>query len=141
MKQCTSCKQTKPLSEFRKRAASKDGYQGSCRTCRSRYETQWYKGNTDRQEKIRKLDVVRIAANRDAVWDYLLDHPCIDCGESDPVVLDFDHQGDKLGNISTMVKGSTAAKIMAEIEKCLVRCSNCHRRKTAKEFGWWKLAR
>jgi hypothetical protein len=25
-----------------------------------------------------------------------------------------------------------------EIDKCDVRCANCHRRRTAADFGWWR---
>ena len=27
--------------------------------------------------------------------------------------------------------------ILKEIEKCEIRCSNCHRKKTAKDFNWY----
>jgi hypothetical protein len=28
--------------------------------------------------------------------------------------------------------------LKAEIAKCQVRCANCHRRRTAAQFGWWR---
>lgn len=73
------------------------------------------------------------------VRNYLADHPCVDCGESDPVVLDFDHvRGEKGDNVSRLVShGHSWAAVRAEIEKCNVRCANCHRRKTAKELGFY----
>lgn len=72
------------------------------------------------------------------VHEYLLGHPCTDCGEADPVVLDFDHVvGDKIDSISDMVRrGFSWVAIAEEIEKCEVRCSNCHRRRTAIQMGW-----
>lgn len=71
--------------------------------------------------------------------EYLATHPCVDCGETDIVVLEFDHQRDKVGAITVMVnKPCGWDTIKAEIEKCLVRCANCHRRKTAKEQGWYR---
>ena len=73
-----------------------------------------------------------IKRNKALVRSYLLAHPCVDCGESDPVVLDFDHvKGGKVKEVSTMVRdGMSAANIRAEIAKCEVRCANCHRRMT-----------
>lgn len=69
-------------------------------------------------------------------------HSCIDCGEKDPVVLDFDHRNgaEKEAEVFVLVsrlKRYEAAK--REIEKCDVRCANCHRRKTAKEQNWYWL--
>ena len=54
---------------------------------------------------------------------------CIDCGETNPLVLDFDHvEGEKIMNISDMARTSYSREtIMTEIDKCEVRCSNCHR--------------
>lgn len=50
---------------------------------------------------------------------------CVDCGFSDSRALDFDHvRGDKHLNISF---AKSRAQAEQEIEKCEVRCSNCHR--------------
>ncbi len=54
----------------------------------------------------------------------------------DPIVMEFDHVvPGKITDVSTMVRdGSPIVKIQREIAKCVVRCANCHRRKTAREF-------
>lgn len=75
----------------------------------------------------------RMARAKLRAWrqDYLATHPCVDCGESDPVVLEFDHQHSKSFNLGDAPRtGHSVAKCKAEAEKCEVRCANCHRRKT-----------
>jgi len=59
---------------------------------------------------------------------------CIDCGESNPLVLDFDHvRGKKIMCISNMVRNSYSIEtIQKEIDKCEGRCANCHRLITDK---------
>ena len=69
--------------------------------------------------------------------DYLKEHPCVDCGETDPVVLEFDHLSDKLYDVSKLQTNSLST-LKKEIAKCAVRCANCHKRKTAIQFGWYK---
>lgn len=56
---------------------------------------------------------------------------CRDCGETDPVVLDFDHvRGKKRCRVSSMVaQGWSLLTIFTEMEKCQLRCANCHRRR------------
>jgi hypothetical protein len=68
------------------------------------------------------------------VLEYLLKHPCVDCGECDPIVLEFDHtEGNKFGNIADIVgKALGLRRLKEEIAKCEVRCANCHRRITHK---------
>lgn len=79
---------------------------------------------------------VRAAAQRRRVqrniWfiqAYLETHPCVDCGETNPIVMEFDHvTSDKQEDISRMVySGRSLASIQAEVAKCEVRCANCHR--------------
>lgn len=75
--------------------------------------------------------------NRNYVLEYLSEHPCVDCGETDPVVLEFDHIRDKDKKISDLINYSHN-RLKEEILKCEVRCSNCHKRKTSKEQNWYK---
>lgn len=70
--------------------------------------------------------------------DYLRLHPCVDCGVSDIRVLDFDHRPgtDKRKDVMVMVKqGFSITKLRQEIEKCDVRCRNCHAIVTLERSG------
>jgi len=68
---------------------------------------------------------------------HLKANPCVDCGEANIIVLEFDHIGDdKDFNLSDAArKGVSMKKLNAEIAKCEVRCANCHRRKTYQRSG------
>lgn len=72
------------------------------------------------------------------LFNYLLQHPCVDCGESNPIVLEFDHiRGPKEFAITRAASIQASQKrILAEIEKCVVRCANCHRVQTARQQNW-----
>lgn len=74
------------------------------------------------------------------LWGYLEKHPCVDCGETDPMVLQFDHvRGSKSFNVSNAVSGQYSLnRISEEITKCDIRCANCHVRKTALELGFYR---
>lgn len=81
------------------------------------------------------------ARNRAYVAEYLSIHPCVDCGEADPVVLEFDHRDPrtKRENVGRLIHTSTLTAVQTEIDKCDVRCGNCHRIKTANQFGSYRL--
>ena len=70
--------------------------------------------------------------NKEFVWRIKRMSSCTDCGESNPVVLDFDHvRGKKIRAIADMVGNYYSIEtIKKEIRKCEIRCSNCHRKKT-----------
>lgn len=140
MKTCPACNTPKELSEFRPNKTKKDGLQGYCITCDKKKQTQWYQNNS---EKYKKKTLARNRSNRlenrKYVIEYLKSHPCISCGETDIVVLEFDHTRDKKCNVSKLIAASTLKLVKEEIEKCQVLCANCHKRKTAKDYKWYKL--
>jgi len=81
---------------------------------------------------------------RQFLYNYLSSHPCVGCGEDDPMVLEFDHidPKEKYMAISAMVRDNHSIKsIEAEIAKCQVLCANCHRRRTAEQFDWYDSVR
>jgi hypothetical protein len=68
------------------------------------------------------------------MMEFYKSNPCVDCGEEDPRVLDFDHLNNKKHNVSTLLRKEYSwESILLEASKCEVRCANCHRRKTAIE--------
>ena len=107
-----------------------------CAVCLAGIQKKYYQDHKpnykiQRKESRRKLRI--------KIFDFLSCHPCVDCGEKDPVVLDFDHvRGNKEENISRLIREIRPWElILSEIEKCEIRCANCHRRKTAKQFNWF----
>ena len=77
--------------------------------------------------------------NREKLFKFLLEHPCVDCGETNPILLDFDHTNpaNKSRDVSLMMTYSWKT-IEKEIQKCKVRCAKCHRIKTAKQGNHWR---
>ncbi len=67
--------------------------------------------------------------NKEHIEEYLRGHPCIDCQESNIIVLEFDHvYGDKTDHVTTGGnKPWSLKRLKEEIEKCEIRCANCHR--------------
>lgn len=73
--------------------------------------------------------------NKEFINNYLLNNPCVDCGEKDIIVLEFDHvRGIKINNVSTGASqlAWSIKKLQKEIDKCEIRCANCHKRITHK---------
>lgn len=135
VKVCTNCKLSMPLTSFSRNGAKKDGLQNKCKPCVKVYNQAYYPQTKDRHAPLRKQSRERIRLrNQEFVWDYLATHPCIDCGLTNPLVLEFDHLSDKFKNVSNMMSGSLTM-LKTEIAKCDVRCRNCHIIKTYERSG------
>ena len=111
-----------------------------CRSCKKDYNAAYYQENKGRDNPGRADRRRRAKLYAQAkVIEYLRAHPCVDCGETDIVVLEFDHQGDKVINVNLLVAhGASWTTILAEIMKCEVVCANDHRRRTARTFGYYR---
>jgi hypothetical protein len=139
-KQCSSCGDRKPITAFHRNRSARDGRQSRCRVCNIEQAKQFHRDNLIAVRRrisgwTRRIDV----DNKRRVLDHLLCHPCVDCGEPDPVLLEFDHRRDKVIGVAELLHRHVSWEtVAAEIAKCEVRCANCHRRRTAMEGGWFR---
>jgi hypothetical protein len=122
LRRCPGCDRELPESLFSRMG---QGFQGWCKSCFREYHAA-------RRSRSQALTNARRRTSTRYVLDHLLARPCADCGEADPVVLEFDHvRGEKRADISRLVRHAAAAATLdAEIAKCDVVCMNCHRRRT-----------
>lgn len=126
MKICKTCNTSKNEEEFYL-SDRKRGYRSNeCKPCQSK--------------RSQVLNRKRRRLAREFLWSMLIDRSCIDCGENDPIVLQFDHvRGKKTLAICEMVSRCYSnERIVEEAAKCEIRCANCHQKRTAKQFGWHK---
>jgi 5-methylcytosine-specific restriction endonuclease McrA len=136
VRRCGRCELDLPISCFAWKLKAKGRRDSWCRACRKAYSREYYEAN---RERYMALDLERKRRARlertRLLIEYFASHPCVDCGETDPVVLEFDHLRDKDFNIGSKLVHCSWKKVLAEIEKCEVVCANCHRRRTNKRRG------
>lgn len=144
MRTCSKCKLDKPLDEFHFKNRDKGIRHSYCSVCHSAYVKSHYQSNlTYYKDKARRRNDRLKEDYRRWLVDYFIEHPCVDCGETDIILLEFDHiAGEKKNAVSSMVRmGYTPNTLREEIDKCVVRCVACHRRKTALERHWWNISK
>jgi hypothetical protein len=138
---CTRCHEPKPPSAFawrRKSFAQRDTY---CRPCRKAYKQAHYAAHRARYVAAARTRKQLLIAERTAyLLDFFRTHPCTDCGETDPLVLEFDHLADKRFNVAKGLRDRNWQSVLDEIAKCEVVCANCHRRRTARRGGFARAA-
>ena len=127
MKTCHKCKAEKPLEEFPSNKTKKDGRSETCLGCKREYNRQHYLNN--------KQYYVDKAQNRkDTLKELFQNYKCrlkCPCGEDHPAALEFHHSDAKQKEFTVAIavnRGWSAKRIMQEVHKCEVLCSNCHRK-------------
>jgi hypothetical protein len=128
---CGGCRRRRELTEFHRQ-------QSWCKQCRAEYIRD--RGELHRRQTRAARDRRRAVA-RGHVLGLLTKARCADCGLADPLVLEFDHIGNKTAGVSFLVReGYRLARIKAEIACCEIVCANCHRRRTTSRAGGsWRL--
>jgi hypothetical protein len=101
---------------------------------------RYYEANKEKYlAQVKVISAKQKQAIRQLIDEYLSTHPCLVCGEDDPVVLEFDHRDreTKEFTISEAVgRKMSVQRVQSEIDKCDVLCANCHRRRTHQQMGW-----
>lgn len=139
---CGLCKEEKHFSNFNKNKTQTIGYQTICKDCSRERSRKYYKDNPQtHKNNVSKNNKIQSDRLNLFIIDFLIKNPCVDCGENDIRTLHFDHiiPEEKSHNISDMKRcRMNEEKIMKEINKCEVRCANCHAKRTAEQFNWFK---
>src|SRR4051794_22454594 len=112
----------KPAADFAWRRKSKGQRDSFCRPCRAEYHREHYAANRTRYVKEARARKKRLRLTRTCyLLEYFIEHPCSDCGEGDPVVLEFDHvTGEKAFDVGQALPYRNWQSILEEIDKCEV---------------------
>lgn len=141
MKICTGCKQEKDETLFNFRNKEKGIRFSYCAECGKLKTRKHYQNNKQYYIDKAKTHYPRYREEIELnIVEFFKKNPCIDCMETNILLLDFDHMRDKEFGIAQLIsKRASWTTIKREIDKCVVRCANCHRIKTAKENNSWRL--
>lgn len=137
MKRCPRCKTTKPLTDFHKSRLRRDSVQSICIKCRAEIDRERYertRGTQARRQTKREFKRSR----SDWLRSLKAGRPCTDCGKVlPPEAMQWDHRPgtEKIGDVSTLT-GLSMQRILDEIAKCDLVCTNCHIMRTASRAGW-----
>ena len=138
MKSCKDCNRSLPETSFSKKSDKKDGLDIRCRDCKSKKAKALYRSSPNQTSKILARNKKKTQTNREYIKSFLQNKSCVDCGEMDIRVLEFDHvRGEKSFNISSApARQISVQTLQSELDKCDIRCGNCHRIKTAIQFDY-----
>lgn len=133
-KVCPSCTLLKDFSEFHKDKNRKDGLNSYCKSCHNIA----YKKSRDKKpghyNRIKQERGSQIKALSDK---YKTDRGCFRCPENDSACLDFHHTDPSKKDITVgeaIHLRWSWEHLLTEIEKCIILCSNCHRKFHAGRF-------
>ena len=140
-KKCTNCLRVKPVDEFhwKKKDVRRNG---RCSKCINKYCKTHYEKNKEKYKAKARIHNQRyIQEGRMFVRGLKMSNSCVECFESHPDVLEFDHvePSTKNTDVSYMAQHAYSLKtIEEEIAKCILLCANCHRKRTALQKDWYQ---
>jgi hypothetical protein len=137
MRSCGRCGELKPIDEFAWRRERRCRRDSMCAPCRSAYGGEHYLANRQKYiatEARRKR--ARAEARTRFLVEYFHEHPCADCGEADPLVLEVDPLRDTPLEVTNQFATWNWEEILDEIARCEIVCANCHRPRTARRAGY-----
>ena len=129
LKKCQICKLDLPEDDIHfasRHDRGKKQFQSNCRECQKKYRKEHYLNN--KEKYIKKAKTYRETFT-EWIVNYKKNLKCEICNEDRYWVLDFHHKDpkEKDTEISVLIKSCNKKKLLDEISKCMIVCSNCHR--------------
>lgn len=146
MKRCTKCHTEKLETEYFLRDKKSGRLHAQCKQCYQAHRQTYY---AQHYAKYRAAYLTRAKQRRELLraeyrqnmLEYLSGKFCAECGENDVRVLELDHinSSTKAFSISQAVRlGYSWSDVELELKKCQILCANCHKKRTAEQFHWYK---
>lgn len=130
MKRCTACKDEKPEAEFYRNKRMKDGLGANCKACADT------RSASSRSKKPILYAESRKQSKRKARDQYMNEKRalgCACCTETEPICLEWHHTHPAEKDIDpNKLRNYSARRREAETDKCILVCSNCHKKIHAK---------
>jgi len=146
MRTCTKCLKIKASEYFFVKDKKSGRLHSVCKDCSKVQRARTYKNHYVRYKDSYRLRALKRRTQKRSeyrinILDLLSNSACVICTESDPRVLEFDHINpkEKRFSISQSVRlGFSWEETLVEIAKCQILCANCHKKRTSKQFNWYK---
>ena len=146
MRICSKCNIEKNEGEYFVKDKTNDRLHSQCIDCyrehRKTYQKEHYRKYGDVYRERARVSRARLKRhNQIELIKYMRDKACIECSENDIRVLEFDHiepSKKSFGIAWAINNGKPWDAILSEIEKCQILCANCHKKRTAIQYGWFK---
>lgn len=135
VKECTRCKEVKPLSDYCKSSRHRMGVQPQCKSCMN---IAYNKSRKKKQEHYQQVSKDRRNGLVERLREWKSQLGCSVCPETDPCCLDLHHldPAEKESAVSDLVgHGSSWETIMEEVSKCVILCRCCHAKVHAGRFS------
>ena len=135
---CTICKKELDETDFCFKNKAKNLKHTACKICSRKQVNKHYLSNKEyyaKRNEVRKKKL--LTESREKTFEYLKTHPCVDCGEKNPICLHFDHLRDKSFGISPAKFTKSWTQIDNEIKKYEIRFANCNSINSMKERNTW----
>ncbi len=128
-RECRSCKQEKDIEDFGKNKSKNGGILKICKECHNNYYKSYYSLKNNMNKHVKRVGQNKIKY-REKIQTIKINKGCSICGYNKSArSLHFHHIDPKikLFEIAYATRHSfRPAKIMEEIDKCILLCANCH---------------
>lgn len=124
-KQCSRCNKKKDTTEFHKSSKMKDGLQSACKMCMN---DSYNISRKKKQQHYQDVAKKRAAKIKIEIDEWKEKRGCFNCREVDPACLDLHHLDPTIKEDHPSSLRFSFQSFVKEAEKCVVLCSNCHRK-------------
>lgn len=121
---CYKCNESKPEEDFCFQNKNLGKRHTVCKECQKEYKLKYYYAN--KKSHYKRNEKTRLKLKKYAIS--IKETGCKVCGEKTICCLDFHHLRDKDTEIPKLIGKGSMKRLINEINKCVVLCSNCHRK-------------